>query len=83
MTEKFCAYCHKPYHLPDPLLPNAAKSYAPFCSKRCADMDMLHWLKGEYVIGGAGSLSVEEDVPDNVPTRSENLSSSFDDEDAD
>ena len=23
---------------------------APFCSKRCADVDLGHWLKGDYAI---------------------------------
>jgi endogenous inhibitor of DNA gyrase (YacG/DUF329 family) len=25
----------------------------PFCSKRCADIDLGRWLKGEYTIPGA------------------------------
>ena len=25
----------------------------PFCSKRCADLDLAKWLKGEYSIPGA------------------------------
>jgi endogenous inhibitor of DNA gyrase (YacG/DUF329 family) len=25
----------------------------PFCSKRCADIDLSKWLKGEYTIPGA------------------------------
>ncbi len=29
---------------------NAA--FAPFCSKRCADVDLNRWLKGAYVIPG-------------------------------
>ncbi|MGN1063007.1 MAG: DNA gyrase inhibitor YacG [Alphaproteobacteria bacterium] len=24
--------------------------YQPFCSKKCADIDLGHWLKGTYVI---------------------------------
>ncbi len=27
--------------------------YDPFCSKRCADVDLHRWLKGSYVIPGA------------------------------
>ncbi len=26
--------------------------YRPFCSKRCADVDLSRWLKGAYVIPG-------------------------------
>jgi uncharacterized protein len=25
-------------------------SYKPFCSKRCADVDLNRWLKGAYAI---------------------------------
>lgn len=31
--------------------PGAAK-YRPFCSRRCADIDLGRWLKGSYVIPG-------------------------------
>ena len=24
--------------------------YRPFCSRRCADVDLGHWLKGSYAI---------------------------------
>jgi len=33
--------------------------YAPFCSKRCADVDLGRWLSGRYAIPTA-----EEDAPD-------------------
>lgn len=32
--------------------------YRPFCSKRCADIDLNRWLTGQYAI------PVEEDEPD-------------------
>ncbi|MEI9886439.1 MAG: DNA gyrase inhibitor YacG [Rhizomicrobium sp.] len=32
--------------------PREAK-FRPFCSKRCADLDLAKWLKGEYSIPGA------------------------------
>ena len=31
----------------------AADAFKPFCSKRCADADLLTWLKGGYAIPGA------------------------------
>lgn len=37
-------------------------AYRPFCSKRCADLDLGRWLTGGYAIPGA-SLS-DEDVAD-------------------
>ncbi len=30
----------------------AAKDFLPFCSKRCADIDLWRWLKGGYAIPG-------------------------------
>ncbi len=40
-----CPICGKP----------RSERYDPFCSKRCADVDLHHWLKGRYVIPGAES----------------------------
>ncbi len=34
--------------------------YKPFCSRRCADIDLGRWLKGSYVIPGPAQ---EEDDP--------------------
>lgn len=45
-----CARCRK-----QPVL----AEYRPFCSKRCADADLGHWLTGGYLI--AGSKAAEED----------------------
>ena len=36
--------------------------YRPFCSKRCADVDLGKWLTGRYVI--PGDVEPEEKVPD-------------------
>ena len=44
--------------------PSTRKSY-PFCSKRCADVDLNRWLKGNYAIpavDGADDLSSEEEI---------------------
>jgi uncharacterized protein len=35
-----CAICGQP----------ALAAYKPFCSKRCADVDLSRWLKGTYAI---------------------------------
>ena len=31
---------------------DAAQAFRPFCSKRCADVDLHRWLSGSYVIPG-------------------------------
>ena len=37
-----CPICSKP----------EAEGFKPFCSKRCADVDLGRWLKGGYAIPG-------------------------------
>lgn len=37
-----CAVCGK----------SVVNAYRPFCSKRCADIDLWRWLKGEYAVPG-------------------------------
>jgi uncharacterized protein len=37
-----CPICAKP----------AAQSFMPFCSRRCADVDLHRWLSGSYVVPG-------------------------------
>jgi endogenous inhibitor of DNA gyrase (YacG/DUF329 family) len=38
-----CSVCGKP----------AMERFKPFCSKRCADVDLNRWLKGAYAIPAA------------------------------
>ncbi len=45
---------------------DTSNRYVPFCSRRCADVDLERWLSGKYSIPG----SAEEDAgneaePDN------------------
>ncbi len=54
-----CPLCAKP----------VAQAYRPFCSRRCADVDLQRWLSGAYVVpGGAdedsatGSPSSEDEA---------------------
>ena len=47
-----CAICGKP----------GQARFAPFCSKRCADIDLGRWLKGSYAIPGLPSE--EQGKPD-------------------
>lgn len=35
-----CPICRKP----------SAPAYRPFCSRRCADVDLARWLNGSYAI---------------------------------
>jgi uncharacterized protein len=47
---KGCPICSKPT---DP-------AFKPFCSKRCADVDLQRWLVGSYAVPGAGREDEEE-----------------------
>ena len=38
-----CPICGKPRHA----------KFAPFCSSRCAEIDLGRWLKGSYAIPGS------------------------------
>jgi len=49
-----CPICRKP----------AADAYRPFCSKRCADVDLNRWFSGAYVVPGR-----EEEDEDGAPKR--------------
>ncbi|SEO12812.1 hypothetical protein SAMN04489859_103644 [Paracoccus alcaliphilus] len=40
---------------------DSVKEYRPFCSKRCADIDLGRWLRGSYVIPG---IPLEDLPPD-------------------
>lgn len=52
---KNCPTCGKP----------AAEKYRPFCSPRCADIDLGRWLGEKY------KVPTEEPVPDNAATEDE------------
>ncbi|HEY2034730.1 MAG TPA: DNA gyrase inhibitor YacG [Rhizomicrobium sp.] len=41
-NKRKCAVCGKPQDA----------AFRPFCSKRCADIDLGKWLKGTYVLPG-------------------------------
>jgi len=48
-----CLICRE--NAPDP-------AYRPFCSKRCADIDLGRWFTGRYVVPGADEVD-DEDTP--------------------
>jgi endogenous inhibitor of DNA gyrase (YacG/DUF329 family) len=48
---KTCVICGRPRD----------KRYDPFCSKRCADVDLHRWLSGAYVVPGAAATEPESE----------------------
>jgi len=51
VPEQPCPMCGKPAH----------ERLRPFCSKRCADVDLGRWITGQYVVPG------REGEPENGP----------------
>jgi len=43
---------------------DAARPYEPFCSRRCADIDLNRWLSGAYAIAAVESAESEEPEDD-------------------
>jgi endogenous inhibitor of DNA gyrase (YacG/DUF329 family) len=41
--------------------------YRPFCSKRCADVDLARWMKGSYVIPGSAESDEDGDASSAAP----------------
>ncbi len=56
---KPCAICGKPVDA----------RYKPFCSKRCADVDLNRWLSGSYVIPGSELLPEDDEEQRPAPAR--------------
>ncbi|HEY3812319.1 MAG TPA: DNA gyrase inhibitor YacG [Caulobacteraceae bacterium] len=55
MKQDLCPICEKT---------PADAAYAPFCSKRCADVDLNRWFTGRYAIPAA---EAEEPSEEGVP----------------
>ncbi len=49
-----CPICKRPSH----------HKYHPFCSVRCADIDLGRWLGGKYAIPAVESPDFETDTPE-------------------
>jgi uncharacterized protein len=51
--KKACPICGKP----------AAERYRPFCSRRCADVDLNRWLSGAYAVPATADEEEDEMMP--------------------
>jgi endogenous inhibitor of DNA gyrase (YacG/DUF329 family) len=47
-----CPICTRPTHA----------SYRPFCSRRCADVDLARWLNGSYAVPSDEPEDIEEET---------------------
>ena len=59
---RLCPICKRPLDERDDAL-----RFRPFCSKRCADVDLGRWLKGAYAIPAAESEDEDGETPDGEP----------------
>ena len=58
LTSMTCPTCGKAAHVP----------YTPFCSKRCADVDLNRWFRGDYAVP-----AVENDDEPGEPPEGEEI----------
>ena len=49
-----CPICERP----------TVETYKPFCSRRCADLDLQRWLSGRYAVAVDDDEISETDFPD-------------------
>lgn len=53
MSDRKCPICERPT---DP-------AFHPFCSRRCADIDLQRWLSGRYVIPAVDDERADDEGP--------------------
>lgn len=51
-----CPVCKKPLH----------EKYKPFCSKRCADVDLGRWLNESYTVPTEDAVLDEESLESSI-----------------
>ncbi len=60
-TRRPCPVCQQP----------SAQKYHPFCSARCADVDLHRWLGGQYAIPAVEPPDFDELSGETAPRRSD------------
>ena len=64
MSQKsLCPMCEKKHSVPN---------FRPFCSQRCADLDLSKWLSDSYAIPGSPADEADENMTGPVRNSSEN-----------
>ncbi len=54
LKRRSCPMCGRP----------AVVRFRPFCSRRCADLDLGHWLKEDYRVPSDEEFDPEEEPPE-------------------
>lgn len=55
-TTTYCPICEKETQV----------EYHPFCSKKCADIDLSRWFKGSYAIPAYATEIEDDNIPENI-----------------
>ena len=58
-ASRLCPICKRPLETREDVL-----RFRPFCSKRCADVDLGRWLRGSYAIPASAAEESGPDAPD-------------------
>ncbi len=53
MSQRRCPVCGRP----------AEPDHRPFCSRRCADVDLQRWFSGAYAVPGAPEEAEQDSLP--------------------
>ena len=53
MSTRACPICKRPAEAP---------AYAPFCSKRCSDVDLQRWFSGAYAVPAVEPQDVDAEA---------------------
>lgn len=61
-TPSKCPICGRP----------SVRDYRPFCSRRCADVDLARWLSGAYAIPGSADDDEDGTLPPAAPADGNN-----------
>ena len=61
-TPRICAICGKPQ----------VERFKPFCSRRCADVDLNRWMNGVYAIPAEEDDDEADSLPESSPRTDEN-----------
>jgi endogenous inhibitor of DNA gyrase (YacG/DUF329 family) len=54
VSARTCPICGKPFE---------TEAHRPFCSRRCADLDLQRWLSGRYVVPATDDEASEDSQP--------------------
>jgi len=57
-----CSICGRP----------AEKRHRPFCSRRCADVDLGRWFTGRYAIPASPLSDEDDEMSESPPEKPEN-----------